>query len=115
MSFESLYGPMIDTLKNALGVEFEFWETGGGCTALVGELEGDVTIYITDSTHSDHGRECMITSVPGRQHRSGSVGFAVGVYRDEHMTNVAYGDYPYAGVDDLPVIVDEQLRKAIAA
>ena len=112
MSYASLYGPMVDVLHNAFGVEFEFWDTGGGCTALVGELESDVTVYLTDSTESDHGRECMITSVPGRQHRSGTVGFAVGIYRDEHQTNVAYGDYPEATVEDLPVIIAEQLREA---
>ena len=119
---ESLYGAMVDVLKAEFGVEFQLWDTGGGCDALVGEFEGDVTVYITDAPNSPHGRECQITDQPTRDaldhgtviaaHGGSTVGFAVGVYRDDHCTNVAYGEYPNEATADLPVIVAEQLTAA---
>jgi hypothetical protein len=110
---ESLYGPMVDVLQGAFGVEFEYWDTGGGCNALVGEFEADTTVYITDAPASRLGRECQISdralrTVLGES----SVGFAVGVYRDEHQTSIAYGEYPTATTADLPTIVAEQLTAA---
>jgi hypothetical protein len=111
---ESLYGPMVDVLQGAFGVEFEFWDTGGGCNALVGEFEGDTTVYITDAPGARCGQECQITDHPLRvRHGEATVGFAVGVYRDDHQTSVAYGEYPAACTRHLPVIVAEQLTAAL--
>jgi hypothetical protein len=110
---DSLYGPMVDVLRERFGVEFQLWDTGGGCTALVGEFEGDVTVYLTDAPSSPHGRECMITDRAMRKVLGEStVGFAVGVYRDEHQTNIAYAEYPTAVTAHLPAIVAEQLTAA---
>lgn len=111
--WESLYGPMVDVLREAFGVTFELWHTGGGCTALVGDLEGDVAVYITDAPSAINGRECTITDSPTRKRVGEStVGFAVGIYREEHQTNVAYAEYPTANIAALPVIVTEQLTAA---
>ena len=110
----SLYGPMVDVLHKAFGVTFEFWDTGGGCTALVGEFEADVTVYLTDAPSSRLGRECQISDLPLRNVLGeANVGFAVGVYRDEHQTSVAYREYPHATTLMLPVIVAEQLAAAV--
>lgn len=111
--YESLYGPMVDVLREAFGVEFELWDTGGGCTALVGEFESDVSVYLTDAPNAPKGHEATITDCPTRRRLGESnVGFAVGVYRDEGSTQAAYGEYPTAMTTALPVIVTEQLRKA---
>jgi len=111
--FESLYGPMVDPLRERFGVEFEVRDTGGGCTALVGEFEGDTTVYITDAPNSPNGHECTITDQPTRvEVGESTVGFAVGVYSDEHSTQIAYDEYPSAAARHLPVIVTEQLQAA---
>jgi len=111
--FESLYGPMVDVLRERFGVEFEVRDTGGGCDALVGEFEGDTTVYITDAPDSPNGHECTITDQPTRVRVGEStVGFAVGVYRDEHSTQIAYGEYPTAVARHLPVIVAVTLEVA---
>ena len=111
---ESLYGQMVDELQGAFGVEFQYWDTGGGCNALVGEFEGDVTVYITDAPAARCGQECQITDQRMRnRHGESNVGFAVGVYRNEHQDNVAYREYPTACTRNLPVIVAEQLSEAI--
>jgi hypothetical protein len=108
-----LYGPMLDVLRQAFGVEFDYWNTGGGCTALVGDFEADTAVYLTDAPGSPNGHECQITDSPTRQRVGEStVGFAVGVYRDEHRTNVTYAEYPTAATRALPVIVAEQLKAA---
>jgi len=61
----SLYGPIADPLNAAFGAgAFEFWHTGGGCTAIQAMLEGDITILITDGTTSLHGEEASITDMP---------------------------------------------------
>jgi hypothetical protein len=108
-----LFGAMVDVLKDAFGVEFELWFTGGGCTALVGEFEGDTTVYLTDAPSSPNGVELTITDQSTREvFGESTVGFAVGVYRDEHRTNVTYAEYPTAATRALPVIVAEQLKAA---
>lgn len=110
---ESLYGPMVDELRRAFGVEFQLWDTGGGCSALVGELEGDVTVYLTDAPGSSDGIECTISDRSRRNcYGESNVGFAVGVYRDEGCTQIAYAEYPTANTAALPVIVAEQLTAA---
>lgn len=110
---DSLYGPMVDVLREAFGVEFEFWDTGGGCTALIGEFESGVSVLLTDAPRAPHGDEATITDCPTRRRFGEStVGFAVGVYRDERSTQVAYGEYPTAVTTHLPVIVTEQLIRA---
>lgn len=110
---ESLYGAMVDVLEERFGVTFEFWDTGGGCTALVGEFEADTTVYITDAPASRLGRECQISDRALRTVLGESnVGFAVGVYRDERSTQIAYGEYPTATTRHLPTIVAEQLTTA---
>ena len=113
---DSLYGPMVDVLREAFGVEFELWDTGGGCTALVGEFEADTTVYLTDAPSSRLGSECQISDRPLRRVLGeDNVGFAVGVYRDEHRTNVTYREYPHATTPMLPRIVAEQLAAAVKA
>lgn len=110
---ESKYGLMVDVLREAFGVVFELWDTGGGCTALVGEFEGDITVYLTDAPDSPNGQEAHITDQPTRERLGEStIGFAVGVYRDEHQDQIAYGEYPTANTRALPVIVREQLDAA---
>jgi hypothetical protein len=119
---DSLYGPMIDPLRERFGVTFQLWDTGGGCTALVGEFEGDVAVYITDAPNSFAGRECMITDQPARDRlEAGTIpklqgdslfGFAVGVYVHQHQTNVTYGEYPDAGTAILPDLVSDELVAA---
>lgn len=111
--WESLYGPIVDVLREAFGVEFQLWDTGGGCTALVGEFESGVSVYLTDAPGSPHGHEATICDQPTRRAVGESnVGFAVGVYRDEGSTQIAYGEYPTAATRALPVIVAEQLKAA---
>jgi len=110
------YGPMIEALRDAFGVTFEHCDTGGGCTALIGEFEGDTAVYITDSAESPQGQEAFISDMANRADLGeDTVGYAVGVYRDEHCDQVAYGDYPTATVTDLPRIVREQLGSAAAS
>lgn len=107
---ESLYGPMVAVLAHRFGVEFQLWDTGGGCTALVGEFPDDVKVYLTDAPSSPNGQECKITDCPTRRRFGEStVGFAVGVYRDDGQTQVAYAEYPTAATTALPEIVSEQL------
>lgn len=107
--------PMTEPLKARFGVEFELWHTGGGCTALVGEFEADVTVYITDAPGSICGQECVITGQGARGFWGEfNVGFAVGVYRDSHTRNVAYHEYPNATTAELPDLVAEQLKEAVS-
>jgi hypothetical protein len=107
---------MVDVLKTRFGVEFQLWDTGGGCTALVGEFEGDVTVYITDAPGSINGYECTITSQRIRVALGEStVGFAIGVYRDEHRRNVTYCEYLNATTAELADLVTEQLKEACRA
>jgi hypothetical protein len=120
---DSLYGPMVEWLRERFGVEFELWDTGGGCTALVGDFGGNIKVYITDAPNSPNGHECTITDQPTRDRLDGdvslddvewpsTVGFAVGVYHDEGQTQIAYGEYPYADTAELPDLVDRQLAAA---
>ena len=110
----NLYSPMVDVLAESLGVTFQLCDTGGGCAALVGEFESGVAVYLTDAAGSPHGHEAHITDMPTRQ-RVGehNVGFAVGVYRDEHCEQIAYREYATATVADLPKIVREQLDSSL--
>jgi hypothetical protein len=110
---ESLYGPMVAILAHRFGVEFALTDTGGGCTALVGEFTDDLKVYLTDAPSSPNGQECQITNTPTRLRLGEStVGFAVGVYHDEGQTQVAYAEYPTATTTALPEIVSEQLLEA---
>lgn len=107
---DKLYGSMIDILRDTFGVEFEYCDTGGGCTALIGEFDGDLAVVITDAPNSVNGREATITNLPTRTASDEStVGFAVGVYRDDHCTQTAYGEYSTAVTADLPALVRMQL------
>lgn len=112
---ESLYGPMVDSVKNTLGIDLELWDTGGGCTALIGQCEGDLAIYVTDAPDSEYGHECQISDVAYRDQHAGRVGFAVGAYVDEHCTQVAYAEFPHAHVVDLPTLIARVLKLAVAA
>jgi hypothetical protein len=104
---------MVDVLRARFGVEFQLWHTGGGCTALVGEFEADTAVYITDAPGSRCGQECEITDYPTREFwGEWNVGYAVGVYRDEHQRNVTYCEYLTATVTELADLVTEQLKEA---
>ena len=110
---ESLYGPMVAVLAHRFGVQFQLWDTGGGCDALVGEFPDDVKVYLTDAPSSPNGKECKITDCPTRRRFGEStVGFAVGVYHDDGQTQVAYAEYPTATTTALPEIVSEQLLRS---
>ena len=112
--FESLYGPMVEALEAELGVTFELWDTGGGCTALVGELEGDVSVYITDAPTSPNGEEATISDMLIRRFLGeDTVGYAIGVYRGGD-TVLAYGEFLTATVAELPALVTGLLRWAMA-
>ena len=111
--FESLYGPMVEALEAELGVTFELWDTGGGCTALVGELEGDVSVYITDAPTSPNGEEATISDMLIRRFLGeDTIGYAIGVYRGGD-TVLAYGEFPTVTVAELPVLVTGLLRSVI--
>ena len=112
--FESLYGPMVEALEAELGVTFELWDTGGGCTALVGELEGDVSVYITDAPTSPNGEEATISDMLIRRFLGeDTIGYAIGVYRGGD-TVLAYGEFPAVTVAELPALVTGLLRWAMA-
>jgi hypothetical protein len=103
----SRYGPMVVGLERHFGgVVFAVADTGGGCSALIGEF-GDDQVYITDAPSTGH--ECHITSQPDRD-RTGQTGFAVGVYRDNRQ--LAYREYPAACTGELGLLVDEVLKAA---
>jgi len=111
--FESLFGPMVEALEAELGVTFELWDTGGGCTALVGELEGDVSVYITDAPTSPNGEEATISDMLIRRFLGeDTIGYAIGVYRGGD-TVLAYGEFPTVTVAELPVLVTGLLRSVI--
>jgi hypothetical protein len=104
--YGSLYGPMVTALESAFGVTFELWDTGGGCTALVGRFESDLTVYLTDSPESPRGHEATITDMVTRTEvGEDQIGYSVGVYRDEGSTEMAYGEFPAATVAALPLLV----------
>ena len=107
----SLYGAMVDPVRNSLGIELELWDTGGGCTALIGQLEGGLAVYVTDAPNSEYGHEAHISDMPYRMRHNGQVGFAVGIYADENTEQVSYGEYPHAAAFDLPTLITRQLRK----
>jgi len=111
--FESLFGPMVEALEAELGVTFQLWETGGGCTALVGELEGDVSVYITDAPTSPNGEEATISDMLIRRFLGeATVGYAIGAYRGDG-TVLAYQDFPTATVAELPALVTKVLNDAM--
>jgi hypothetical protein len=104
----SLYGPIADPLNAAFGAGvFEFWHTGGGCTAIQATLEGDLTVVITDGTTSVRGEEASITDMPTRIANGGDTtySYCVGVYGDEGCTLLAMDDLPTAAASDLPGVV----------
>ena len=111
--FESLFGPMVEALEAELGVTFQLWDTGGGCTALVGELEGDVSVMITDAPTSPNGEEATISDMLIRRFLGeDTIGYAIGVYRGGD-TVLAYGEFPTVTVAELPVLVTGLLRGVI--
>lgn len=110
----SLYGPMCDPLNAIYGENvFAFWHTGGGCTALVGNLEGDVTVMVTDNPDTDHGEEAFITPLPDRMARGGDAqfGYCVGIYFDEGCDLKAM-DF-CATVEELPGLVTRLIGEAV--
>jgi len=120
MSEPSLYAPMVDVLEETLGVTFQLWDTGGGCTALVGYFGTDTTVMITDSAKSPNGHEATITDQPTRDRLDreqpalvSTVGFAIGVYRDAGDTQIAYADHPMAHTAELPDLVMRELIEAL--
>ena len=111
--FESLFGPMVEALEAELGVTFQMWETGGGCTALVGELEGDVSVYITDAPGSPNGEEATISDMLIRRFLGeDTIGYAIGVYRGDG-TVLAYEEFRTATVTELPALVTGLLRGVV--
>jgi len=111
----SLYGPITDPLDAAFGDGvFEFWHTGGGCTAIQAMLEGDLTAIITDGTTSVRGEEASITDMPTRITNGGDTtyGYCVGVYGDEGGTLLAMDDLPTAAASELPGIVTRLIDEA---
>jgi len=110
---DSLYGPMIEGVKSVLGFELELWDTGGGCTALAVDLEGGVAIYVTDAPNSPYGEEAQISDADHHRQHLGLVGFAIGVYTDEHSTQVAYDEYPHATIEELPSLIAHELGRAV--
>jgi hypothetical protein len=99
---------MLEPLNAVFGDDTFFWEsTGGGCTALVGELPNDLAVYITDSTDSTHGEEAFITPSGERDAQGGDAnfGFTVGLYTDEHSTPLDQGHHPTAPSYMLPALV----------
>ena len=80
-----MFWPILKPLNAVFGENvFQYWHTGGGCTALQATLEGDLTVMITDNPHVG-GEEACITSMPDRMARGGDAafGYCVGIYTDE--------------------------------
>jgi hypothetical protein len=110
--YQSLYGPMIDVLRDEFGVEFSLWDTGGGCTALIGEFEGGIRVVVTDSPSSVNGWEAQISDALFRATvGEDSVGYAIGVEAQD-MDVLAYDEFPTATVAELPNIVTQVLDLA---
>lgn len=109
------YRPMIDSLDAAFGPGvFEVWDTGGGCTAIVAEMEGDITVMITDGEASPNGHDAFITDMNTREEEGGdnTFGYFVGVYTDEGATPLHQVDAPTAVAADLADIVTAALTAA---
>jgi len=100
--YESLFGDLVDPVRDLTGIDLGFWDTGGGCTALQADLDEDTTVVVTDSPSSPNGQEAHISSVL-RRRELGGVGFMVGVYRDGDQVLVL--DAPAAGIAELPELV----------
>ena len=43
---DSKYGELVNPLTERFGVPFEFWYTGGGCTAIEAFMDGDITVIV---------------------------------------------------------------------
>lgn len=111
----SFYGPIADPLNAAFGAGvFEFWHTGGGCTAIQAMLEGDLTVVITDGTTSLHGEEASITDMPTRIANGGdsAYGYCVGIYGDAGCTLLVMDDLPTAVASELPGVVTRLIGEA---
>lgn len=112
----SEYSGMIDLVQQGVGISLELWDTGGGCTALQAFLESDITVVVTDSPYSTNGQEAQITGERERRLLGeDTVGFFVGVYRDEGSTPLITIDTPMAVIDQLPFFVKMALDAAVAA
>lgn len=110
---ESKFGAITEPLTAMFGTDFEYWDTGGGCTAIQAFMEGDITIMVTDSHESPNGEEATITDIPTRREvGENTVGFLIGVYADEGSTPLAQCDHPTALVADLPELVAAALDEA---
>lgn len=111
---DSMYGPITDPLNAVFGENvFQFWHTGGGCTAVQAFLESDITVLITDNPHLDYGEEAEITSMFDRVGGGGDhlYGYCVGVYFDEGCDLKAM-DF-CATVEELPGLVTQLIAQAI--
>ena len=87
----SLYADICNPLNAIWGENvFQFWHTGGGCTAVQATLEGDITVMITDDPFTRHGEEAFITPMPERVTRGGDAcfGYCIGIYGDEGSTEL---------------------------
>lgn len=92
---------------------FQHWHTGGGCTAIQGFLEGDITVMITDDPYTERGHEAFITDLYTRHNMGGDhlYGYVVGVYRDEGCYLVTMDRCSTA--DQLPDLVARLLTEAV--
>jgi hypothetical protein len=109
------FTPMLDPLNAIFGENvFQWWHTGGGCTAIQAFLEGDLTVMVTDNPHTDHGEEAYITPMPARISTGdgdASFGYAVGVYTDEGCELKAMD---FCGTaEELPLLVTRLLIEAV--
>lgn len=110
------FGPITEPL-NALFEDnpFEWWHTGGGCTAIQAMLAGDITVTITDSTDTPQGEEAFITGMRTRIANGGDgrYGYTVGVYDNEGCDLLVMEDC--FTVADLPGLVASLLIQAVHA
>jgi hypothetical protein len=108
------YGAMLDPLNAVFGeTVFAWWHTGGGCTALVAHLEGDLTVHITDDPSSEYGEEATITPMPTRLELGGdaSHGYTVGISTDEGCTPLL--DDTCSVAAELPILVTRLLVSSV--
>lgn len=110
---DSKFGPMIDPLNAVFGPDvFQHWHTGGGCTAIQGFLDHDLSVLITDDPDTQLGEEAFITDMLTREQSGGDgrYGYTVGVYGDEGCELLAMESCYTA--DELPALVVSLLLQA---
>lgn len=73
------YDPIRQAVQEAIGAPLSLWTTGGGCMALIAELEGGAEIVVTDSEDTLSSWDARAAAkVQGTTY-----GYAVGVYAGE--------------------------------